>query len=415
MSLAGGRLLLQQKRYDLAEKELRRALASEPNNAEAHALLSLCLTSQDKGEPALREAREAVRLAPDSDISHHALAWALLELNRINDSETAIREAIRLDPQYAGYHAFLATLFHHRKKWPEMRRAAEAGLALEPEHIACINWRSLALIKLGQAREAEAGLNIALQLDPSHALTHANLGWVLLETGDARRAMGHVREALRLDPTLSWAREGLLAAMRSRLFIYRWLLRYFLWLSRFTLGEQVGIQVGISLFFGFLRYVMLSVPLLIPIVLPIYLLRYGLMFLSWSADGLFNWLVRLDPLGRLALSDDELRETNLIGGLVATIVVGLGVFAVTWSLAPVQAACQSSLLIMVIGGAYAAKVKSVGRRLLLWFAVAMTLLHACGVLVAAIWGPVGLFPAALFVFGVWLFPLIANLILLLGR
>ena len=45
-------LLLEQSRFDLAEKEIRRALASDPDNAMSHALLGLCLANSEKFDDA---------------------------------------------------------------------------------------------------------------------------------------------------------------------------------------------------------------------------------------------------------------------------------------------------------------------------------------------------------------------------
>ena len=42
MSVQRGQLLYQQSRFDMAEAELRQALAAEPQDAYAHALLALC-------------------------------------------------------------------------------------------------------------------------------------------------------------------------------------------------------------------------------------------------------------------------------------------------------------------------------------------------------------------------------------
>ena len=51
-------LLYQQSRYDLAEQELRQALANEPNDAFAHALLALCLCHRKDYPAAMRQPRK---------------------------------------------------------------------------------------------------------------------------------------------------------------------------------------------------------------------------------------------------------------------------------------------------------------------------------------------------------------------
>ena len=56
--------------------------------------------------------------------------------------------------------------------------------------------------------------------------------------------MEHFREALRLNPNMEWARQGILEALRARNPIYRVMLRYFLWMSRFRGKVQFGIVIG---------------------------------------------------------------------------------------------------------------------------------------------------------------------------
>src|SRR4029077_11267359 len=75
--LQRGRLLFQQSRYDLAEAELRQALAEDPNDAYAHALLAMCLAEREEFPDATAEARQAIHLEPDSPFTHYVLAQVL--------------------------------------------------------------------------------------------------------------------------------------------------------------------------------------------------------------------------------------------------------------------------------------------------------------------------------------------------
>ena len=76
-NLSRAQLLYQQSRYGLAERELRRNLAEDPDNAIAHALLSLCLNEQDQHTGALESARTAIHLddfaAEGGRMCYHAL------------------------------------------------------------------------------------------------------------------------------------------------------------------------------------------------------------------------------------------------------------------------------------------------------------------------------------------------------
>ena len=58
-------LLLQQRRFDLAEQELRQVLATDPSYFPAHAWLSLTLLEMKRYAEAETEAEQAIHLAPD--------------------------------------------------------------------------------------------------------------------------------------------------------------------------------------------------------------------------------------------------------------------------------------------------------------------------------------------------------------
>ena len=103
-------LLFRQSRYELAEKELRRTLSSDPDSAPAHALLALCLSERKRPDEARHEAGRAIALAPDEPFAHRAAAGVLLKQGRLDEADAAIHEAIRLDPSEADHFALLASL-----------------------------------------------------------------------------------------------------------------------------------------------------------------------------------------------------------------------------------------------------------------------------------------------------------------
>ena len=102
----------------------------------------------------------------------------------------------------------------------------------------------MALVQLGRKDEADHTLGSALANDPENALTHANQGWAFLHRGDHERALEHFREALRIDPELDWARIGIVEALKARYLIYRFMLRFFLWMSRKGTAARWVILLG---------------------------------------------------------------------------------------------------------------------------------------------------------------------------
>ena len=306
-------LLFQQSRTELAEPELRQALAADPHDSFAHALLALCLAKRKQFQEATDEAHQAVHLSPDLPFAHYALADILHDRHRNDEALVAINEALRLDSSDADYLALLSAIHVSEKRWAQAQAAAEQGLQLDSEHIGCTNLRAVALVKLGRKQEAGATIDAALAKNPDNSVTHANQGWTLLEKGEPKKALEHFREALRLDPENEWARHGIVEALKARNFVYALMLRYFLWMSRLSSRVQWGIILG-----GYFGSRMLSAvaqghPELAPWVLPVRILYTTFAVLTWTADPLFNLLLRMNRFGRLALSREQIVATNWFG------------------------------------------------------------------------------------------------------
>lgn len=322
--LERGLLLFQQSRHELAENELRQALAADPHDAWAHALLGLCLAEREKFDEAATEARQAIHLAPDLPFAHYAHARVLYDRNRHAEALTAIREAIRLDATDADYFALLASIHFDDKRWPDALQAAEQGLQLDPEHVGCTNLRAMAMVKLGRKAEAGATIDAALAKNPDNAVTHANQGWTLLERGDPKKALEHFREALRLDPTNDWARHGIVEALKARNIIYAVMLKYFLWMSKLSSQTQWAIILGGYFGNRLLGGMARSNPELAPWVLPLRVLYLTFVVLTWTAYPMFNLMLRLNRFGRLALTPEQTVESNWVGASFFLALISLG-------------------------------------------------------------------------------------------
>jgi tetratricopeptide (TPR) repeat protein len=312
-NLERGLLLFQQSRHEQAETELRQALAADPHDAYAHALLALCLAERKQFKEATGEAQQSVHLSPDSPFTHYALARVFYERNHFKEARAAVEEAIRLDSADADYFSLLATIHLDERRWPEALAAAEQGLQLDPEHVGCTNLRAIALVKLGRKAEAGKTIDAALSKNPDNAVTHANQGWTLLEGGNPKKALEHFRESLRLDPTSEWARHGIIEALKARNIIYAMMLKYFLWMSKLSRQAQWFIILGGYFGNRLLGTMAQSNPELAPWVLPLRILYITFAVLTWTAYPMFNLLLRLNRFGRLALTPEQTVESNWVG------------------------------------------------------------------------------------------------------
>lgn len=126
------RLLLEQRRFDAAEKELRRCLAEEPDLADAHALLALCVSvEKDRLLEATQEAEQAVALGPDSSYPQFVLSHVLFQRRQYEAALKAINEAILIDPTDATYFGHKASVLMAMEKWQDALESAEQGLQVD--------------------------------------------------------------------------------------------------------------------------------------------------------------------------------------------------------------------------------------------------------------------------------------------
>jgi Tfp pilus assembly protein PilF len=320
-------LLLQRSRYDLAEQELRQALAENPENAHAHALLAYSLAQQDKNDEAESSARHAIELAPDNPYCHYIMGWVKVQRDDLQGARWAVEEAIRLNPEDSDYHGLRALIYLGGQRWQEALDAANEGLRHDPTHQDCLNHRAMALVQLNRPDEAHQTIGQALQENPENEQTHANLGWAFLHKGQHQKALEHFSEALRLDPNFDYARHGLVEALKARYTLYRWLLRFFLWMSTLSPRARGGLIIGAYILVKVLGTLGKRNPAVAPFVLPIVIFYAIFVLLTWVIDPMFNLLLQCNKYGRYALSKKQRRSSTLFGvllfGAIASVIAGL--------------------------------------------------------------------------------------------
>lgn len=328
----------------------RQAITADPEDANAHALLALGLSHLEETRGAVAAGRTAVALAPDLSFAHYAFGWALLESGDVGAAERAAREALRLSPD-GDEHALLAQIHLRRRRWRDALETAERGLQTSPEHAGCANVRAVALANLGRSDEAMAGVHDMLAADPDDAYAHANHGWLFLRRSRPDEAMQSFQAALRLDPTLDWARAGMIEAMKARNLAYRLVLRYSFWAASLGGRAQWFLIIGAYLGSRVVRGALRENPALWPVLAPLLGLYFLVALGSWIADPLSNLILRLHPIGRLALNRVETIASNIVGICLLTALVASIAFLITGAGPAIVIALVSGLMLVPIGAA----------------------------------------------------------------
>jgi hypothetical protein len=144
------------------------------------------------------------------------------------------------------------------------------------------------------------------------AASLTNLGWAALERGEHQAGIQFFRRALRLRPDHARARSGVVEALKARHPLYRGLLAAFFWMSHFPPATQMGMMVGAFLALRVITTLAAYNSEWAPFLWPVLIVMLGLLILSGLASPLFDVILRVDPLGRDALSDDQRRGANLL-------------------------------------------------------------------------------------------------------
>lgn len=316
-------LLLSQRRYDMAEKELRLQLADDPNDATMHALLALTLSHDDSRLfDATEEAKIAIGLEPDQPIGHYALGIVLVDRKRFKDAINAINQSLSLDPYNADAFAVLAQANLGIERNQDALTAAENGLAVDAENLGCSNMRSFALEQLGRVDEALQSAGQTLRRDPDDPMAHATYGYTLLNAGKYQEAQVAFREALRLSPGNEFARSGMITALNSRSWLFRSVHKFYVMMGRLNSKAAFAVIFGAWLLVQVLNRVAAAVPELGPFILPLLFAYVIFVVLTWIATPLFNTFLRFHPFGQHLLNPWERWASNLIAPCLVLSLFG---------------------------------------------------------------------------------------------
>lgn len=257
------RALCELARFDDAAPLLRRAVAAEPQNADAWCLLAQAELGRRHDEDALQAAGTALSLAPDDEWPHRLTSIALERLGRHEESLAMARAATRVAP-YA-WRAFVrlahaAVRSGGRSGRNEALAAARQAVMLAPHEAE----PHLALGAVARARkrykEAESAFRTALAIDPQHSAAHNELARLHLRksrfagAASLAEAAGGFTNAVRANPGADVSRRNL--DLVIRVFLAR--VAYLIFLDAYLAGHGLSGSAAVTV--RLLPIVLLAVP-----------------------------------------------------------------------------------------------------------------------------------------------------------
>ena len=148
-----------------ARASAKRALALDPNLAEAHSAQGLILVIFDFNFPkAEAEYRRALELAPQNAAVTSNLATLIAVLGRLDEAVALKQQAVALDPLRAASHVGLATNLTALGRYDEAEAALRKGIELQPQ--AAGNYYKLAVIQILSGKPGAAVELAKQETDP---------------------------------------------------------------------------------------------------------------------------------------------------------------------------------------------------------------------------------------------------------
>ncbi len=166
---AGGQTLPGREAWAKEMEFARKALALDPNLAEAHLSMGTALYSVLGPYASEKELDRAVELNPNLALAYDQYGWTFSEMGRFDDAIAAEKKALELDP----LNTFLNTDLAFFLYWARRNE------------------------------EATAQIRKTLELDPNNAFAHSILGWCLIWKGSKTEARAEFQRATTLDD-LPW-------------------------------------------------------------------------------------------------------------------------------------------------------------------------------------------------------------------
>jgi Flp pilus assembly protein TadD len=308
--LIRGDLLLNQERFEMAVEEYRQALAGDPTNAFVHLRLATALLRAGRWNEALRSADVALAREPNEAGVYVTRTLIYLDRSMLKEAEEAIRQAIELDPGDADHYGLLARALYERSQYQDALEATEEGLELDAGSDLCLTYRARALSALGRHDESRGISEELLREDPLDSWNHCLRGEELLLQGKPHEARTHFLESLRLAPGNQAAREGFAIALKARSPVFGAILSCCLWVERFKARYVWGALIALFVVIRIGNGMVASHPEWALVWELFRSILFGGFVFFFIANPMFDLVLRFDPEGKHALSDDERRATN---------------------------------------------------------------------------------------------------------
>jgi TolB-like protein/Tfp pilus assembly protein PilF len=206
-----GRILWQDDwNWMAAERELKRAIELDSNNAFAHRIYGHYLASMGRPDQALSERKLVQQLDPLSPIINTELGWELYVTGHIDQAVAQSRKALEMDLNFVESHHALSRVLALSGRYAEAIAVSEKALPLSERHELTTK-RSLgyAYALWGKREDAIKKIEEVKELSQQRKISSVNIARAYTALGEK-------------DEAFEWLRKGCQERDRYMVFLNAW-------------------------------------------------------------------------------------------------------------------------------------------------------------------------------------------------
>src|SRR5437773_2645579 len=189
-----GSVMMPEKEAIAKEKEFaQKALALDPELAEAHMSFALTLVADYDWRNGLREFDRALELNPNLAFAYELQAWTVNGLGRFDEAIAKTRKAVELDPLNPFFQMSLSFYQYWARQYDNAIAQARKTLEMDPNSTIARVLLGLSFLKKGDTGGAIAELQKTKAPDPG-AWYQGFLGYAYAVSGDRAKAEQALRE-----------------------------------------------------------------------------------------------------------------------------------------------------------------------------------------------------------------------------
>ena len=195
-----GHQYLEDKKYDLALQEMRRAVTADPKNATGHMLLGVAEYWNGLVDDSIASYKTALELEPDSSQAYLLLGISYAWKGDSPQSEAAFRKAAELDPARADAQMNLGSIRETMGDLPEALERFRKAVDLDKKNPLYRFQLGQLYRKLGRDAETVEQMREAVKLEPSYEDAMLELGCAEERVKEDKSAVATLKRAVSLKP-----------------------------------------------------------------------------------------------------------------------------------------------------------------------------------------------------------------------